>query len=178
MVSGEGSMQCQLVGCQDRPVLKCPRRGKGWGLAWDVGRKDNWHRTYSQRWLSWVPTFVLSVRVQRGPLTWPRSSLEWVWEWDRDGASCPNVLHGCDNWPGLDQLPPLQYIHLVFKGTGAADTSLCRGKSTIGDRMCRFSSCAALPVMSQEGLGLDQGLANYGPMAKPSPLTIFVQPKH
>lgn len=93
MVSGEGSMQCQLGGCQDRPVLKCPRRGKGRGLVWDVGRKDNWHRTCSQRWPSWVPMFVLSVRVQRGPLTWPKSFYERIWKWDRDEASCPKVLH-------------------------------------------------------------------------------------
>lgn len=40
--------------------------------------------------------------------------------------------------------------------------------------MCRFSSYAALPVMSQEGLGLDPGLTNYGPSAKSSPVAVFV----
>lgn len=46
-------------------------KAKGWSGMWEGRTTD---RICSQRWPGWVPMFVLSVRVQRGPLTWPKSS--------------------------------------------------------------------------------------------------------
>lgn len=177
MVSGEGSRLCQLVECQGVPGLKCPRRGKGWELSWDAGREDNWQRTHSQTWPSWVPMFFL-LRSREG--NWPAPSHPVNGNRNRTEMAhhVQKFYTRCDSWQGLD-LAVLAVEAVGAQGNKSSWNIALQGEECNARIKC-VNAHSPLPCscqfMSQEGLGLDQGLTNCGPRAKSSLLPVFVQP--